>query len=150
MIDHEKIQIDESENIIMDPIISYLDRQLPRFLTDLGMLVNIDCGTHNKARVDTVGRLVRSRFRGIGCELFEFPVDDYGDCFMASLRGNGQARVLLVGHLDTVYPDGTADERPLRFEAGRAYGPGVTEWKNWTRPSGDRRRRPPFQAHKSV
>jgi len=113
----------------MDSIVTYLERQLPRFLADLGMLVNIDCGTQNKAGVDMVGRLVRAKFRGIGCQILEFPVDDYGDCFMASLRGNGQARVLLMGHLDTVYPDGTADARPLRFEAGRAYGPGVNDMK---------------------
>lgn len=113
----------------MDPIISFLDRQLPRFLSDLGSLVNIDSGSHNKAGVDTVGRLARAKFRGIGCEITEFPVDDYGDCFMATLKGSGQARVLLIGHLDTVYPDGTAAQRPLRFEGGRAYGPGVTDMK---------------------
>jgi glutamate carboxypeptidase len=37
--------------------------------------------------------------------------------------------VLLVGHLDTVFADGTAAERPFRIEGNMAYGPGVTDMK---------------------
>lgn len=37
--------------------------------------------------------------------------------------------VLLLGHLDTVFPAGTTDVRPFRREAGRATGPGVFDMK---------------------
>jgi glutamate carboxypeptidase len=37
---------------------------------------------------------------------------------------------LLIGHLDTVFPEGTAAERPLRIDAGIARGPGVTDMKS--------------------
>ena len=46
-----------------------------------------------------------------------------------SAAGRGGPRALLIGHLDTVFPEGTAAERPFRIEAGIARGPGVTDMK---------------------
>jgi glutamate carboxypeptidase len=37
--------------------------------------------------------------------------------------------VLLIGHMDTVFPDGTAAGRPFRVEGDRAFGPGVSDMK---------------------
>ena len=39
-------------------------------------------------------------------------------------------RILLIGHLDTVFDPGTAAARPFRVEDGIAYGPGVTDMKS--------------------
>jgi glutamate carboxypeptidase len=41
---------------------------------------------------------------------------------------NGK-QLLVVGHLDTVWPIGTLAERPFRVEADRAYGPGIFDMK---------------------
>jgi glutamate carboxypeptidase len=38
--------------------------------------------------------------------------------------------VMLLGHVDTVWPRGTLDRRPFRVEDGRAYGPGVFDMKS--------------------
>ena len=108
---------------------SWLQRQLPQFLVDLQTLVNVDCGTANKAGVDAVGRLFREQLRTTGCELTEFPLTDYGNCLLATWRGSGRARVLLSGHLDTVYPEGTVAARPMRIDGGRIYGPGANDMK---------------------
>ena len=108
---------------------TWLQERLPKFLDDLRALVNVDCGTSNKAGVDVVGRLFRDRLRAAGFELTEFPLAEYGDCCLATLRGTGQARILLIGHLDTVYPDGVAAERPMRIEGRRILGPGVSDMK---------------------
>ena len=111
-------------------ILNWLQERLPEFLDDLRMLVDVDCGTSNKAGVDAVGGLFRDRLRAAGFELKEFPLTEYGDCCLATLHGTGQARILLVGHLDTVYPDGTAAARPMRFEGRRILGPGVSDMKS--------------------
>jgi glutamate carboxypeptidase len=42
---------------------------------------------------------------------------------------DGLKQLLVVGHLDTVWPLGTLDARPFRVEADRAYGPGVFDMK---------------------
>jgi glutamate carboxypeptidase len=45
------------------------------------------------------------------------------------MHGNGNGKVLLLGHIDTVYPPGIAAERPLRVEGDTIYGPGVCDMK---------------------
>jgi glutamate carboxypeptidase len=113
----------------IQPIYDWLQGQLPCFLDDLQALVNVDCGTANKAGVDAAGRLFRERLLASGCELTEFPLTDYGDCCLATVRGDGRARILLCGHLDTVFPDGTAAARPMRIADGRILGPGANDMK---------------------
>ncbi len=44
--------------------------------------------------------------------------------------GNKSPQVLLMGHIDTVFPAGTAAARPFRLEGNRAYGPGVIDMKS--------------------
>jgi glutamate carboxypeptidase len=45
------------------------------------------------------------------------------------LNGTGRTRVLLIGHMDTVFDPGTAAARPFRIEGHRAFGPGVSDMK---------------------
>jgi glutamate carboxypeptidase len=52
-----------------------------------------------------------------------------GDLVVGRLRGAGGPSVLLVGHTDTVFDDGTAAERPFRVDGERATGPGVSDMK---------------------
>jgi glutamate carboxypeptidase len=53
----------------------------------------------------------------------------YGDSLVCVLEGSGRRSGLLIGHLDTVFPEGTVAQRPFVIEAGRAYGPGVDDMK---------------------
>jgi glutamate carboxypeptidase len=94
------------------------------------MLVNTDSGTFDKSGVDAVSHALRGRYAALGCEIRVYPNDVYGDSFAASLTGSGRAKLLLIGHTDTVFPDGTAGSRPFRIEGGRAYGPGVADMKS--------------------
>ena len=57
-----------------------------------------------------------------------------GDLLIARLEGERRAeeggqRVLLIGHMDTVFPEGTAEERPFTIDGHRALGPGVSDMK---------------------
>jgi glutamate carboxypeptidase len=108
---------------------SWLEEHLPEYLDNLSALVNVDCGTSNKAGVDHVGRLFRGYLQNAGFELTEYPLEQYGDCCLATYHGNGKARILLMGHLDTVYPVGTAATRQMRFENHHILGPGVSDMK---------------------
>ena len=113
----------------MNNVSDFLTTSHAVFLSDLAALVNIDCGTHNKAGVDHVGEWVGARCAAWDWEVERFPLAEHGDCWLARLRGNGAGRVLLIGHLDTVYPDGTAAARPMRFEGPKIIGPGVCDMK---------------------
>ena len=104
-------------------------KQLPEFLEDLRTLVNTDCGTSNKDGVDTVGCILREKLLSAGAKLTEFPLTEFGDCCLATWYGSGQTRILLSGHLDTVFPDGTAAERPMQI-VGNRIQTGVSDMKS--------------------
>ncbi len=112
-----------------------LSSAFPAFLRDLETLVNIDCGTHNKAGVDTVGRIVQERMHEFGADITVFPQEQYGDCLYGRWEGKAPfatsgARILLIGHMDTVYSDGTVQKFPFRREGAHALGPGVSDMKS--------------------
>ncbi|HMD66177.1 MAG TPA: M20 family metallopeptidase [Stellaceae bacterium] len=112
-------------------ILEHLGRQHQAMVAMLAELVNIDSGSYNKRGVDSVGDRLRAQFEaaGISCESIRNAT--YGDCMAARLPGtNGDNRpIVLMGHRDTVFPDGTAAERPFRIDGNQAFGPGVADMK---------------------
>ena len=113
----------------MNSVSDFLTASRPAILSNLAPLVNVDCGTHNKAGVNRVGEWIGARCIDWGWEVEKLPLTDYGNCWLARLQGTGVGRLLLIGHLDTVYPDGTAAARPMRFEGPKIIGPGVCDMK---------------------
>jgi len=114
----------------MTDFVTALTADLPNYLRDLETLVNIDCGTHTKSGVDAVGRIVRERAREFGAEVIDFPQDKFGDCLYVRWCGKGTARILLIGHMDTVYSEGTVSQFSFRRLAGRILGPGANDMKS--------------------
>jgi glutamate carboxypeptidase len=115
----------------LDELESIVQEELPAYLEDLAALVNIDCGSYTKAGVDQVGRWTGRFLERLGAEVTYHLHPQLGDTVVGQIAGTpGGPRVLLIGHLDTVFPEGTARERPFRVEGGRAYGPGVTDMKS--------------------
>jgi glutamate carboxypeptidase len=67
----------------------------------------------------------------IGADVARHHDDTLGDTVVGIWRGEaGRPRLLLIGHMDTVFGPGTAAERPFAIEAGIARGPGVTDMKS--------------------
>lgn len=117
----------------MNSIVSFLNPQLQNYVDDLEEFVSLDCGTYNKAGVDRAGAIMRRHLEDRGFAVEVLPLGTYGDCVVGRLAGQGDARIMLMGHLDTVYPDGTAAARPMEIEgaaeAERILGPGVCDMK---------------------
>ena len=102
------------------------------FLEELEAMVNVDCGSWSPDGVDRIADRCERRFDDHGWEVERRPNTDeprLGDLLIGRLRGSGGPDVLLVGHMDTVFDDGTAAERPFRIEGDRAFGPGVSDMK---------------------
>lgn len=110
-------------------IVDYLAGRYAEYLADLQEMVSIDCGSAQKGGVDRVGEMMRQRLEGLGCKVVVHPHEQYGDNFVATMAGDGRVRVLLIGHMDTVYPSGTVLQRPFVVRGKRAYGPGVHDMK---------------------
>ncbi len=117
----------------LDALRVVIAADLPAYLADLETLVNIDCGSYTPAGVDQVGEWTGRFLEGLGAtvEHRADPEGRYGRTVVATFDGRvGAPRVLLIGHMDTVFDPGTAAARPFRIEDGVAYGPGVTDMKS--------------------
>jgi glutamate carboxypeptidase len=109
----------------------------PAYLADLERLVNIDCGSYTPEGVDRIGVFV-SQFmtaRGASVERRPDPDGRLGATVIGTWRGGRMdepagPRLLLIGHMDTVFDPGTAAERPFAIRDGIATGPGVTDMKS--------------------
>jgi glutamate carboxypeptidase len=109
--------------------IEFIQNSYEAFLQDLQAMVSVDCGTLNKAGVDRVGNWVGERCASWGWSVERIPQPEFGDLWKARLRGQGAGRIMLMGHLDTVYPDGTVAARPMHMEGDKLLGPGVCDMK---------------------
>jgi len=111
-----------------------VQERLPAYLADLERLVRIDCGSYTPAGVNTVAEVIVDRLEGLGAAVTRTgngTAPDgrpLGDLVVGRLAGSGP-RVLLIGHMDTVFDAGTAAARPYRTEGDRALGPGVSDMK---------------------
>ena len=105
------------------------------YVAALGAMVNVDCGSYSPAGVNVIADMAESRFHDGGWAVERIPhvPDDgaaqLGDIVIGRRSGTGRTRVLLIGHMDTVFDDGTAAARPFRMEDGVARGPGVSDMK---------------------
>jgi len=112
---------------------SAIANDLPAYLVDLERLVGIDCGSYTPDGVNEVAGWAADFLAELGAtiERRPDPAGRYGDTVVATFTGRaGAPRVLLIGHMDTVFDPGTAAERPFRVQDGNAYGPGVTDMKS--------------------
>jgi glutamate carboxypeptidase len=119
-----------------------VEARYPVYLQQLESCVNVDCGTFVSVGVSRIADLMQEAFESSGWSVERRrhvpgtgTVDEQlGDMLIARLPGSrprseGGRRILLIGHMDTVFPDGTAAERPFRREDGRGFGPGVSDMK---------------------
>ena len=104
----------------------------PEFLETLETMVNVDCGSYSPEGVNRIADMCEARFQEHGWEVERRSHEGspgLGDLLIGTLRGAGGPNVLLVGHMDTVFDDGTAAERPFHVEGDIARGPGVSDMK---------------------
>src|SRR5215212_12139782 len=112
-----------------DAIVTYLEQHLDEYVADLRHLSAIDSGTDDKAGVDAVQDWFTERLKQLGFSIERHPQERWGDDLVARGEGEGSARVLLLGHADTVYPRGTAAQRPVTAIGSKLIGPGTCDMK---------------------
>jgi glutamate carboxypeptidase len=91
-------------------------------------LVRLESPSTSKPAVDRCGHELSLRLAAIGAAVRRIPGGSRGDHVVADFPG-GETRVMLLGHFDTVWPEGQIGAMPLREDQGRLYGPGVFDMK---------------------
>jgi len=94
-------------------------------------LVEIESPSDNKSAVDHLGALLAGRFEKIGGHAKFHRAQGFGDHLQVDFSGARSGKpVLLLGHIDTVYPVGTLSTMPCRVADGRLWGPGALDMKS--------------------
>ncbi len=111
-----------------------VEGRLPTYLAQLETMVNIDCGSYTPDGVNRIAALVADELRVLGAAVERIPHtpeadgSQLGDVVIGRIPGDGP-RLMLIGHMDTVFDPGTAAERPYRSDGQRAFGPGTSDMK---------------------
>lgn len=95
----------------------------------LEQLVNIDSGSYTKKGIDTIGTLLKSRFERLGFIIEVLEEKEHGNHLVIQHRDAQNSHIIIIGHMDTVFPEGTVKKRPFMIKGDRAYGPGVIDMK---------------------
>jgi glutamate carboxypeptidase len=94
-------------------------------------LVEIESPSDNKPAVDRLGALLAGRFEKIGGHAKFHRAPGCGDHLQVDFAGASKTKpVLLLGHMDTVYPMATLSAMPCRVADGRLWGPGALDMKS--------------------
>jgi glutamate carboxypeptidase len=118
------------------PDVARAGQCMPAFLDDLEAIVNIDSGTFTKAGVDRVGAYLRERFNAFGFSTSFDAQAEYGDHLIAARAGQNPdgPRLLLIGHMDTVFAEGESQSRPFALAQSQGHriatGPGILDMKS--------------------
>jgi len=122
--------IDDPESTSVEQRVdAWMSERLDAFVEELRAWVAIDSGSRNRHGVDRVGDLVAGRLEALGFAVERHATETFGAAVVGRRTGPGSVRTLLLGHLDTVYPDGTAAARPMAVDADHVTGPGVSDMK---------------------
>lgn len=111
-------------------LLRYFETSLPQSLALLKRMVELESHSLDKSGVDAFAEFLAREFEARGAEtrILHEPVrGNLLECLWNA--GSTGKPVLVLGHLDTVWPRGSVAARPFRLEQGRAYGPGVFDMK---------------------
>jgi glutamate carboxypeptidase len=111
-------------------IVEHIDAHTAEAVAFLERVVNINSGTQNFAGVRDVGKVVAAEFEALGftTRWVEGAAFKRAGHLIAEHPGPGK-RVLLIGHLDTVFEPDSPFQRFERLDERRAKGPGIIDMK---------------------
>ncbi len=128
----------------VDPVRQLAAAEKPKLLETLKTIVEIESGSTNRAGLDRLSSFIGDRLKALGgdVQFIEPRAEDVyrmedtpedpskiGRMVQATFRGSGSQRILLIAHMDTVYPAGMLQQQPYRVDGDRVYGLGIADDK---------------------
>lgn len=103
---------------------------LSEYLKKLEYLVNFDSGSRIPEGTAKVADYFEEKFKGIGWNVERHHIsDEVGPCLEITNGAKDHYDILLIGHMDTVFPRGTAEKRPMRIDGNKLHGQGANDMK---------------------
>ena len=113
----------------LEPLRNYLASKETEMIEMLKDLVNQDSGTGYKEGVDAVADKLKAAYEGLDVKVEVIEQKEIGKQLVIKTKPEEEGGVVVLGHMDTVFPRGTAKERPFTVKGDWAYGPGVSDMK---------------------
>ena len=99
----------------------------------LKQLALLESPTHDKKAVDACAAFVAREFKRTGCKVTTLPQKDIGDLTVAEFAPgrlkDADDEILVLTHIDTVWPVGKIAKMPFYVSGNKLYGPGVLDMK---------------------
>ena len=99
----------------------------------LKQLAILESPTHDKKAVDACAAFVAREFKRTGCKVTILPQKDIGDLTVAEFAPgrlkDADDEILVLTHIDTVWPVGKIVKMPFYVSGNKLYGPGVLDMK---------------------
>jgi glutamate carboxypeptidase len=112
-------------------VLRYFEKQCDEIVQSIKQLVEIESPSDVKQAVDRLGAVLAGRFGDLGGEVRVHPAEKFGNHLQIDFPGRSSGKpVLVLGHMDTVYPIGTISNMPCRLDQGRLWGPGALDMKS--------------------
>ncbi len=122
----------QSTALGIDPaVLPLATREAPLLLDTLKMLTSFDSGTGQAEGMNGVANKIETMARELGGlpERITPTNGIVGPNLKITFKGTGRKKLLLIAHMDTVYPAGTAAARPFRIDGNKAIAPGIADDK---------------------
>ena len=122
----------------VEPVWSLAQKEKPAVLETLKELVSIESGSADREGLDRIAELIAGRLKALGGKvemiepgpeiyrMFDTP-ERIGRMVRGTFSGTGTRKILLIAHMDTVYPRGMLAQQPFRIEGDRAWGLGIAD-----------------------
>jgi glutamate carboxypeptidase len=111
-------------------VVRSIDDEAPAAVALLESIVNINSGTFNTAGVMEVSKVIEKEFQALGFATRLVPMESVkrAPSLVAELKGTRGKRVLLIGHMDTVFEPSSPFQKFVRT-GDSATGPGTSDMK---------------------
>lgn len=104
--------------------------KITEYLKELEYLVNIDSVSSEPEGAGRIATFFREKYEHMGWQVTAHDFHaEIAPCLEIVNHPAEHYDVLILAHMDTVFPVGTAAKRPFRVEGERAFGPGVIDCK---------------------
>ncbi len=99
----------------------------------LKQVVSHESPSSDKKAVDACSAFVTAEFRKAGAKITRLPQKATGDFhvveYPASAKSAGEGQILVLAHVDTVWPVGKTVQMPFYISGNKVFGPGVLDMK---------------------
>jgi glutamate carboxypeptidase len=122
----------------LEPVWSRAKKEKPALIDTLKELTSIESGSADREGLDRIAAVLSARFSALGgkvetiepgpeiYKMFDTP-EKIGSMVKATFTGTGTKKILLLAHMDTVYPRGTIAKQPFRIADDLVWGLGIAD-----------------------